>query len=592
MRKRLITLFVTVMALSGAGTAAAATAPTASTGPVTSVAPTTATVSGSVNPNGSATTWYVEYGTTTSYGTQTASASAGSGTTNAAVSAPLTPLKPGTTYHYRFVATSTAGTGHGADGILTTSSAPAAVTSSASNVTPTSASLNGTVDPSGRPTTWYFDYGTSTSYGKKTPVKDAGSGTGATAVSAAVTGLTTGRTYHFRLVATNDAGTAHGSDQTFVSSAAPTVTTKTASSVKDTTATLNGSVDPNGQATTYYLEYGTSTSYGVKTPAVSAGSGTSAKSVSAAVTGLTGGATYHFRLVATNASGTTSGADLTFLTSGQPISHTGTSTSVTGTSATLTGTVDPNGHATSWHFEYGTSTAYGANTSAQNAGSNAGARAISVPIVGLQPGATYHFRLVATSSAGTGYGADAAFTTVGPAVTISVSGATVIYGRRVTLHGTASSKQANASVGVYASRLGTGSFTAVATVLTGAGGTWSLSVKPPIRTTYKALFGGGSAVTTVFVRPAVSLVALTKGRFTTHVAGARSFAGRIVQLQRHRLDGSWLTIARTRLNARSTAVFHPPLARGRSLLRVTISAAQAGSGYSAGYSAWLSFRKR
>jgi hypothetical protein len=592
MRKRLITLLVAVMALSGAGTATAATAPTASTGPVTSVAPTTATVSGSVNPNGSATTWYVEYGTSTSYGPKTSAASAGSGTTSVPVSALLTSLKPGTTYHYRFVATSTAGTGHGADGILTTSSAPAAVTSSANNVTPTSASLNGTVDPSGRPTTWYFDYGTSTSYGKKTPLKDAGSGTGATAVSAAVTGLTTGRTYHFRLVATNDAGTSRGSDQTFVSSAAPTVTTKAASSVKDTTATLNGSVDPNGQAATYYFDYGTSTSYGVKTPAASAGSGTSTKNVSAAVTGLAGGAIYHFRLVATNASGTTTGADQTFVTSGQPLSHTGTPTSVTGTSATLTGTVDPNGHSTSWHFEYGTTTAYGTKTSSNSAGSSAGARAVSLPISGLAPGATYHFRLVATSSAGTGYGADAAFTTVGPAVTISASGAPVIYGRRVTLHGTVSSKQANASVGVYASRLGTGSFTAVATVLTGAGGTWSLSVKPPIRTTYKALFGSGSAVKTVFVRPAVSLVALTKGRFTTHVAGARSFAGRIVQLQRRRLDGSWLTIARTRLSARSTAVFHPQLARGRSLLRVTISAGQAGSGYSAGYSAWLSFRKR
>jgi|GEM_PF-1353595 len=593
MRPRGLTgLLFTVTALAGAGPAVAATAPTASTGPVTAVAPTTATVSGSVNPNGSATTWYVEYGTSTSYGPKTSATNAGSGTSTEAVSASLTSLKPGTTYHYRFVATSSAGTGHGADGILTTSSAPAAVTSSASNVTPTSATLNGTVDPSGRPTTWYFDYGTSTSYGKKTPAKDAGSGTGSSTVSAPVTGLTTGRTYHFRLVATNDAGTSRGSDQTFVSSAAPTVTTKPASNVKDTSATLNGSVNPNGQATPVFFEYGTSTGYGTKTPVASAGSGTSAKSISAAVTGLTGGTTYHFRLVATNATGSTMGADQTFTTSGHPVSHTGTPTGVTGTSATLTGTVDPDGHSTSWYFEYGTTNGYGAKTSTQSAGSSAGAHAVSAPIAGLAPGTTYHVRLVSTSSAGTGYGADAVFTTVGSAVTFSVSGTTVVYGRRVLLRGMVSSKQANASVAVFGSRLNAGSFRAVATVLTGAGGTWSLSVKPTIRTTYKVLFGGGSAVATVFVRPAVSLVALSKGRFSTRVVAARSFAGRIVQIQRQRLNGTWLTIGRMRLSARSTAVFHPRLSRGRSLLRVAISAGQAGSGYLAGYSARLSYRRR
>jgi phosphodiesterase/alkaline phosphatase D-like protein len=585
---RLVLLLCLGAALVFAGTAAAATAPTASTGPVSAVGPTTATVTGSVNPEGTATTWHVEYGTTTTYGAQTAAVSAGSGTTAQAVSASLTALKPATTYHYRFVATSsTAGTGYGADGILVTSSLPAAVTASATAVTPTSATLNGTVDPSGRPTTWYFEYGTSTSYGTKTPVKDAGSGSGSSAVSAAVTGLKTGRTYHFRIVATNDAGTSRGSDQTFVTSAAPTVTTKAASSVTDSSARLNGSVNPNGQATSVYFEFGTSTSYGTKTPAASAGAGTSARNMAAAVSALTGGATYHFRIVATSAAGTTLGTDLTFTTTGRPVPQTGIPGNVTGTSAMLNGTVDPNGHTTSWYFEYGKTTAYGTKTASQNAGSTKGAQAVSVPISGLTPGTSYHFRLVATSSAGTAYGVDAAFTTVGPAVTIASSSATVIYGHRVTLRGKVSTQLANVSVAVFAKRITAGSFTSVATVLTGVGGTWSLSVKPAILTTYKAIFGGGSAVTTVSVRPAVSLT-VSHGRFTTHVAAAHSLRGRIVQLQRHLLNGRWVTISRNRLNSRSIAVFSPKLPRGRSVLRVAIS---ASSGYLAGYSALLAVRR-
>ena len=83
-------------------------------------------------------------------------------------------LTAGTTYHYRLVAVSTAGTSRGTDGILQTSSTPVAVTGGASSITSTSATLNGTVNPNGRSTTWYFEYGTSTSYGTKTPAKSAG----------------------------------------------------------------------------------------------------------------------------------------------------------------------------------------------------------------------------------------------------------------------------------------------------------------------------------------------------------------------------------------------------------------------------------
>ena len=138
-----------MLAFAGAGGARAA--PSAITGPVTSVGPTTATATGTVNPGGQATTWYVEYGTSTSYGTKTANVSAGSGTANTAVSASLTGLTPGTTYHYRVVATNSSGTARGADGIFTTSAgAGRGHRFGDERRRRPAATLNGTVDPNGR----------------------------------------------------------------------------------------------------------------------------------------------------------------------------------------------------------------------------------------------------------------------------------------------------------------------------------------------------------------------------------------------------------------------------------------------------------
>jgi hypothetical protein len=562
--------------------AVAATAPTATTGPVTAVGPTTASVTGSVNPNGAATSWHFEYGTTTAYGSPTASQNAGSGTASVAASGNLSGLKPGTTYHYRLVATNSGGTSRGADAILTTSSAPVAVTGSASSVTATTATLNGTVNPEGRDTTWYFEYGKSTSYGTKTAAKNAGAGTSAAGVAAAVTGLRVGTLYHFRLVATSDAGTSRGADATFTASAAPTVVTKPASNAADTSARLNGTVAPNGQATTAYFEYGTTMSYGAKTTAQSIASSAGTTNVSFVLAGLKPGTVYHFRLVATNAAGTGAGVDGAFATTGPPVVITGPAAGIVTSGATLTGSVDPNGRSTSWHFEYGTTTSYSASTPSHDAGSARGAKGVSAPVGGLTPGTIYHFRLVAKSGAGTVAGADATFTTAGQGLLISAAPHNIVFGHSALLSGTVASRQPNQQVAVFARSYGAASFTAVATTLTGTNGAWRLGVKPSIRTTYKAMSNGlASRTVTIGVRPAVSLRALSGGRLATHVSPAGRFHGRIVQLQRRRGDGRWITIARKRLNGSSSAVFHPRLQHGRSVLRVAIS---TSPGYLAGFS--------
>ena len=94
---------------------------------------------------------------------------------------------------------------------------------------------------------------------------------------------------------------------------APTAVTTAASGLTGTTATLNGTVNPNKEATSFRFEYGTTTNYGTQTP-VDTVSGNNPKPVSAGITGLSPTTTYHFRVIAENPSGKSEGADMTFTT--------------------------------------------------------------------------------------------------------------------------------------------------------------------------------------------------------------------------------------------------------------------------------------
>src|SRR5262249_25722905 len=189
-------------------------------------------------------------------------------------------------------------------------------------------------------------------------------------------------------------------------------------------------------------------------------------------------------------------------------------------------------------------------------------------------------------------GADTVFTTSGPAVTVGASVPTVIATHTVVLTGKVATGRPNESVVVFAQRFGGESFASARTVLTDAGGAWTLVVRPLVTTTYKGVWNGSASATiTVGVRPAVSLRVLGRGRFATHVAGARSFAGRTVQLQRHELNGRWVTVARARLGTGSSAVFRHRFRRGRGTLRVAFSVNQAGAGYPAGFSREISIRR-
>ncbi|MHB1511444.1 MAG: hypothetical protein ACYCZ8_18225 [Acidimicrobiales bacterium] len=196
-------------------------------------------------------------------------------------------------------------------------------------------------------------------------------------------------------------------------SQAPTVTTEAATAVSLSTATLVGTVNPNGLQTTYQFQYGTSTSYGAATTLETVGSGTSAVPVTADISGLSSDTTYDFRLVANNTQGTGYGANLTFTTGAVPSVVTEAATAVSLNAAALQGTVNPNGLQTTYQFQYGTSTSYGlvSPPSPQGIGSGTSAVPVTADISGLSSGTTYDFRLVATNTQGTGYGANLTFTT-------------------------------------------------------------------------------------------------------------------------------------------------------------------------------------
>ena len=135
-------------------------------------------------------------------------------------------------------------------------------------------------------------------------------------ISANISSLSASTTYHFRIVATNSAGTRYGSDKTFTTLAAtgpPVVTTNPATNVISSSATLNGSANPHGLTTTVYFQYGTTASYGHTTPMQSQ-TGNTFRNISANISGLTTHTTYHFRIVATNTGGIRYGSDRTFTT--------------------------------------------------------------------------------------------------------------------------------------------------------------------------------------------------------------------------------------------------------------------------------------
>jgi phosphodiesterase/alkaline phosphatase D-like protein len=385
----------------------------------TSITTTAATLNGLVNPNYLSTTVTFEYGLTTTYGTSVAAAQSPiTGSSSTSVSVNLTGLNSGATYHFRVKAVNSIGTTYGDDKAFTTrGQAPSATTLAATNVLTTSVTFNGQVNANELSTTVTFEYGLTTSYGSSvTATPGTVTGTTNTSVSANLTGINPGATYHFRVKAVNALGTTNGDDKTFTTSGqAPAVTTTAATHVLAVTATVNGTVNAGDLSTTVSFEYGLTTSYGSTAAATqSPVTGTTSTNVSADISNLTpGGITYHYRVKAVNVLGTVYGSDMTFVTTGQePLTLTADATNVASTTATLNGIVIVYDVPTTVTFEYGLDTNYGSTvTAAQSPATGSDPVYLSADISGLTPGTLYYFRTKAQNTFGTYYGDYLTFTT-------------------------------------------------------------------------------------------------------------------------------------------------------------------------------------
>jgi hypothetical protein len=294
---------------------------------------------------------------------------------------------------------------------------PTVTTTAATAISTTSATLNGTVNANGASTTITFQYGLTVAYGSTvTAAQSPVTGSTATAVTGAITGLQPNTLYHFRVVGVNAGGTTNGSDLTFTTQpAAPTVLTSAANAITGTTATLNGTVNANNNTTTTSFDYGLTIAYGTNiagTPPTVSGSAVTG--ITGPITGLLPNTLYHFRINGVNTIGTTNGGDLTFTTSQiAPTVGTTPATGVTSSNATLNGTVNANNLSTTVSFDYGLTVAYGSTIAGvPSPVTGTAVNNVSANLTALTANTTYHYRVKGVNGAGTSNGTDQTFFTV------------------------------------------------------------------------------------------------------------------------------------------------------------------------------------
>lgn len=341
--------------------------------------------------------------------------------------------------------------------------------------------------------------------------------------------------------------------------AAPLATTGAAESVTTGSAVVTGTVNPGGQATTYQIEYGTSTAYGLTSASRDAGSGTAPVGVKVTLTGLTDNTTYHYRVVATNGLEVSRGEDRTLKTSAAARAPAISSRAASGVSplgATLNAGVNPRSLATTVRFEYGTSTSYGASTPEQAIGAGTSTVSVSAVLAELRPNTRYHYRAVATSAAGIARGGNRSLTTGRAPTGVAITPSTVrpVWGSGLTVRGTVSGA---GSIPVALEKQDfpyTGGFAQIATATANGSGAFTLTAPPlfvtaRLRVVTRTSIVAASPISTASVAVKVGLKTRRLSGRRTRIEGATwpaVPAGR-VSLQRQSRSGRWGYVTRAKI---------------------------------------------
>lgn len=305
-------------------------APTVVTSETVIPSNSTAAVTGQVTPNGAPTSYWYEYGQTTALENRTTTQAIGSGFSSISTPGYITGLQANTQYYFRLTAQNSFATVNGATYTFSTNSnpppvvvAPTTQSVAATDVTRTTANLNGQINPNGYPTTYWFEYGQDASLGFVTAEQSAEEGTVVVPVGVSLSNLNPLTKYYFRLNAQNQYGTVNGTILSFTTEGpsapgVPTVTTDTPNVVGTSTATFRGEVNPNGVETSYWFVYGTDpllgSIIGTLTPSQTLAADTLTVSVKLDAVNLTHNTNYYYRLVAKNQYGTIQGGIVHFAT--------------------------------------------------------------------------------------------------------------------------------------------------------------------------------------------------------------------------------------------------------------------------------------
>ena len=244
----------------GGSSPPASLAPTVVTSTVNTPSADSALINGSVNPNGSGTTAWFEYGTDSSLGTftKTADQALAADTVPQAINATLPSLSPGTKYYFRVAATNSVGTLKGTIENLTTTLPPPTVHTSTADPAAGSAVVNGTVNPNGLATTAWFEYGNDPSLANptKTDNQVLPAGISPVSITATLSTLNTTTLYYYRVAAQSAGGLSNGGINSFITTSTPPpiVDAGTDQSVvmgQAVTLDGSGSSDPYGTITAF-----------------------------------------------------------------------------------------------------------------------------------------------------------------------------------------------------------------------------------------------------------------------------------------------------------------------------------------------------